>query len=513
MKMKIAVTLGVVLAVTVLFTACLTEIAEETVTVTFDSLGGTEVDSVVLTRGETLGARFVVPTRGDDEFLGWFLNFDRFTADTVINVNLELSARWRSYDFHVDTIPVTFYAPGAIPPITVLNVEIGNALGPIFPVDPRQRGYWFGGWEVNGIPFTNESIVTEAITATPTWSPRDMLRVVLWVPEVHRPTAENPDLNYGVSQRYFMVYEGEAIMDIPNWEDIFPAVLDIAADPSDYQFHQFFRWAAGAGVYGLVVDQYTVMTRDMANTIMLTGRTPGTPITAAPNAPNRGEVPFAERAELDIGEDDILLGGFFGMFFHPASFDVDLSTFGMLTPGFGATRNPLNNAPNQSFDDATGIFSVTVNDFNAQFWFQTPPDLRPLLNYVVYGNLTQFLFEVDYEYVGDFCECAADSVCGRRPHPNNPNNHTNVMIGNIRVGSNWNATEVRDLTLSEITNGIWSEMTGEYEPAIHNVVATHASNAGANRNWIYFRAGRGGCVGDNDAFDLNIRSIRIHLLQ
>lgn len=581
-KKKNAVMIGVGIVLAVLLAACLTDLPEETVTVTFNSQGGTAVASVELVRGGTLGGSFVTPARGDDLFLGWFSGFDRFYADTVINTDTALEARWRGSDVVIEFVEITFSAPGAIPPLTVINIPVDSAVGPLFPINPRLRGNWFDGWEANGVPFTNTSIVTEDITVTADWSPRDEFRVLLWLPEAQR--AVNVVEGVTPHLREFTVFEGESIIDVPNWQDYFPLELNTAADPNPHQFFEFFRWAAGAGINGLIVDQYTPFVHDIAGIINNSG-------TGNNPQPLPSEVPLADRAALNIGPGDILLGAFYGEFFHPVYFDVDLSTFGALRPhpatgaaGHPNPRNMGNNAPNQQIENDN--FRVTIDRFNAQFWFHTPgvivnatggpgaawgstvePDsLRDLLNSATVPNQTQFQFEIDYEFVvptGGWCDCnpalgirwechACNVVvtseagiqvppalcpdcgptgnfgtaihfrreCERRLDPNNSNNTFNVMIANVRGTDNWNAVEVIDLTLDEINNGVFNELTLEVEPAIHNLAPTHASNAGLgsggagwNRNWVYFRAGRGQDVNMEGPFDLIISGMRIHIVQ
>jgi len=457
MKNKIAVTLGVILAFTVLLTACLTEIPDEKVTVTFNVAGGTpEVSDRVLTRGSKLG-ELVIPTKGADEFLGWFEAFVRYTEDTVINVDIDLIAKWKSPSDASDYVQVIFYTPETLPVRTVVDVGIGKAMGPIFPVDPRREGFWFEGWEWEDeegdmIPFTKESVVTEDITVTAKWSEKTTWNVTMIIPATHRPA--NPDFTSGT---VFQVYDGDCI---DEWEQRFPPDLIPFIDVSNTdRYSVFFRWSEGGTATGIIYGART-------------------PI-----------------------EKTLTLTAYFGNYFYPKTFEVDLSTRGV-TNNAGSGTTTRTAAANQVYNAANRTLTANFNASNACVWFQTPTALRPLLNNMSTENETQFRWEIEYEF--------AD------PTRDNDGNHFNFMIANIRGNDNWNATAVVDQGLQTINFGEIDDGTGE-RPGIgliHNTAGTHSStNGGAsNREWIVIRGARGPDW-ENGAFTLTFKSIKIHLVQ
>jgi len=444
MKNK-TVALITALAVTVLLTACLSEL-EERVTVTFDANGGTPVPSPLeLTKGNKLGS-VTEPKKGTDVFVGWFNGFDLFTANTAIYNNITLVAKWRAAGA-AETVTVTFAAPDSIPSVTVVNVGVGKALGPLFPVDPRKQGYRFDGWVANGATFGKDSVVSDDITVTANWSVKAQFTVTFAVPTVHQ--SANP----GINGKTVNVFDGDSIDD---WGKTFPHDMKCAADPDANRFYRFFRWTTDGTNNGIIYTERT-------------------PIT-----------------------ENVTLTAVYGLNFHPATFNVDLSTFGILTPGTGAaSRNPA--AGNQSYDAQTG-FKANVNAGPSFIWFQTPPALRDLMAQASVANETKIRWEIDYEFANPARET---EEC-----------YWNFLIANIRNGDNWNATNVNDLTLKDINLGKFDDSLGERPgvPELHEVVAT-ISSFSTNIDWIVVRAGRGAFADDGGAFEITFKSIKIHLVQ
>jgi uncharacterized repeat protein (TIGR02543 family) len=451
MKNKIAVAVSVVsvvLALTVLLTACLTELPPEDVTVTFDADGGTPApDPVVLTKGQTLG-ELTTPTKGTDEFLGWYNGFDKFTEGTVINANITLTAKW-GWKPDVDTtqrVTVTFSAPdGGIPAETKVLVVVGKPLGPLFPVDPRKQGSWFEGWQDEDTdPFTKTTVVTEDITVTADWSPKTKYTVTLKVPAIHQ------DANPGINDTTFEVYEGDSVDD---WVKQFPTDMGCAPDPDENRFYKFFRWSHNGTAGGIIYTERT-------------------PITS-----------------------NVTLTAYYGMYFHPKTFTVDLSTMGKQTtvsggnPGGTVVRTPA--AQNQT-RNADGSVTATFHAAPSFLYFNTPTELRPLMNQASDDNETQFRWEIEYSFAN--------------PAQENSDNQFNFMIANLARNDDWNSTVVKDLTLDEINNGSGEGATaGE----IHEVKGT-IRNYNENKDWIVIRGGRGAFT---NPITITFKSIKIHLVQ
>lgn len=119
--------------------------------ITFDTNGGTEIDSITKTYGENITAPSA-PTREGYEFTGWNVEFPyTVTGDTTI------TASWQ-----IKQCTITFDTDGgsAIEPI---KQDYGTAVTP--PSDPTKEEYIFDGWDQE-IPAT---MPAKDITITAKW--------------------------------------------------------------------------------------------------------------------------------------------------------------------------------------------------------------------------------------------------------------------------------------------------------------------------------------------------------
>ena len=462
MKNKIAkallcrAALSVFLVLTVLLASCLTEL-EEKVTVTFDANGGDPTpEGRELTKGDKLGS-VAAPVRfGNWQFLGWYNDFDLYDENTSVYTDITLIAKYKdTTPPSSDTVTVTFSAPGAVPELVAVEVKIGKALGPLFPVDPRMKGSWFEGWVVNGVSFNKNSTVTESITATAKWEGKTGYIITLSVPEIHR--AANP----GIHGKRFTVFEGDSI---DEWEQQFPTEMGTAKEPNDDQYHQFFRWAEGG----------------LANGIIYTERTPITKSTT--------------------------LGAIYGLYFKKNTFEVDLTTINSkvsmdeyrdgtpfwdnldneFKPGgdnysrAGAAaviNNPVRSpTPLNVVINDDGSVSYTVFSAPVLMWFRPPPELWRIMKQAKVANDTQVSFYLDYEF--------------EKPAQETDENKLNIFLGNLMQNDNWNSTEVRDLTWKDIVLGEFDSSTSKRNgPEKHKLAGT-IINFDQNVDWIIFRMGR-----------------------
>ncbi len=67
----------------------------ETVTVKFNSNGGSKIDDIVVAKGASMHSAPISPTRTGYIFDGWYLNGQRFDFMTEINEDLTLTAKWK----------------------------------------------------------------------------------------------------------------------------------------------------------------------------------------------------------------------------------------------------------------------------------------------------------------------------------------------------------------------------------------------------------------------------------
>ncbi len=127
-----------------LFSGCLVSYK----TITFDSDGGTPVESIKVKTGE-LALEPEAPTKENSEFLGWYLDEELFDFDnTKIEENITLVAKWNSLTTAI-THTVTFYDKEDNVLKTEIVEEGGSATA---PTPPTITGYLFKEWDVD---FTN----------------------------------------------------------------------------------------------------------------------------------------------------------------------------------------------------------------------------------------------------------------------------------------------------------------------------------------------------------------------
>ena len=450
---------GLLLVLTVLLASCLTEV-DEKVIVKFDSNGGSTAPADrELIKGSKLGS-VSTPTKDTYQFLGWFSSFDLYDANTAVYGDITLVAKWKSLTA-ANTVNVTFNAPGAVPPQTIVEVAVGNALGPLFPMNPRKEGYKFEGWEAEDVEFSKTSVVTEPITVTPTWSEKNMFTVTLSVPAIHQ--AANP----GIDSKRFYVYEGDSI---DEWEKQFPSEMNTAPDPNEDQYHQFFRWSEGG----------------LANGVIYTERTPI--------------------------EKSVTLGAIYGLYFHKKTYEIDLTTvlskvsmndyrtgsFTAKYPMTGAANEIANPVrlplPENVVTNANGSVSFTVQAQPTLMYFRPTVELWQIMKQALVENDTKVSFWLDYEF--------------QNPAQEDDDNKLNIFFGNLMNNDNWNSTEVRDLTWKDIVFG--EESNGERNgPELHKLAAT-IINFDQNVDWIIFRMGR---IDTKVPFRMTIKGFKVTVEQ
>jgi len=488
---------------------------EETVTVTFISNGGSAVAPVTLLVGETLGDKYVIPTKGEDFFLGWFEGVTEYTDDMPINVDLTLTAGWASPDDPTVLFATVFFdSDGGLPAYDSVSVVKGKALGPRFPVDPIKQGFKFTGWvDADGEEFILSTRVTESdINVTVQWEAKTQWTVTLKVPSIHQSVNKIETLDEDgevVSTTFidgmtFKVYDGDGIDDWKRYDEDgnelpqFPRTLNCAADPDANRFYRFFRWS----------DDGT------ANGIIYTERTPIT--------------------------KNVTLTGYFGLNFHPKTFPVDLSTYGyyrsntdnrnIASPYTGTTassgtvvRTPAAASivyystagtltlGSKSIDVPAGSVSARFNANPSFLWFYNPEDLLTIMNKTgtstaSVANETKFSFFIEADLYNDDGDPISQS---------DTNYQFNVMLAGLRNNDNWNATVVNGFCLDQINgkmNALGEPIGADEEPVPlpHDVAGT-ITNFVQNRYWIVFRA-RADAFAATPA-TLVIKSMKINLLQ
>jgi len=128
-------------------------------TVTFNTDGGTTLESKTITTGETV-TKPTDPEKEGFTFGGWLLNGVEFDFSTPIYGDVTLTAKW--------VVSVTFDVNGgSFIGETQLVVQSGTTINQ--PSEPNKAGNVFIGWTLNGQPFDFTTPITSSITLVATY--------------------------------------------------------------------------------------------------------------------------------------------------------------------------------------------------------------------------------------------------------------------------------------------------------------------------------------------------------
>ena len=138
-----------------------------TYTVTFNANGGTVSSSSKTVTYDSAYGTLLAPTKTGYTFVGWMLNGDDVTADTIVKTAEQhaLIATWTA-----NTYTVTFNTNGGTVSPTSNTVTYDSAYRTL-PA-PTKTGYIFAGWKLNGNAVTANTVVKTAQNHTldATWT-------------------------------------------------------------------------------------------------------------------------------------------------------------------------------------------------------------------------------------------------------------------------------------------------------------------------------------------------------
>lgn len=133
----------------------------ETYSVTFNSDGGSSVDTQVVEDGE-LAIEPPIPTKDDFIFLGWYHGSDLWDFNTnIVTSNIILTAKWKA-----KTYTVKFDTNGGTP---VADQMVNNGGFITKPTNPIKDALIFEGWYLGDVPFDFNEPISEDITLTARW--------------------------------------------------------------------------------------------------------------------------------------------------------------------------------------------------------------------------------------------------------------------------------------------------------------------------------------------------------
>jgi hypothetical protein len=165
----------------------------DTCTVKFNLDGGkidgaTTLADAKVTKGSSLGDQYPNPTReGSWLFGGWFdesvTPHEQYQADTPINKNLTLKAKWTSTD--TNKWVVTFDTDGGTPAsIESIQVTKGESMGGQYPTDPTKARHEFEGWYLasdasfSGTKYEKTTAITANTDLKAKWKSTDITIVI-----------------------------------------------------------------------------------------------------------------------------------------------------------------------------------------------------------------------------------------------------------------------------------------------------------------------------------------------
>ncbi|MBO7047317.1 MAG: InlB B-repeat-containing protein [Spirochaetia bacterium] len=148
-------------------------------TVTYEAPEATtpagQTSKVVVAPKTTVEELPTAPKRTGYNFGGWYTEKDgkgtRFTAETTVNDNITVYAKWESYNYSV-----TFASPGADTAANPTSMSVKSPATTVeaLPSDPVKDGNVFDGWYTepngNGDLFTASTLVDGDITVYANWS-------------------------------------------------------------------------------------------------------------------------------------------------------------------------------------------------------------------------------------------------------------------------------------------------------------------------------------------------------
>ncbi len=138
---------------------------DRTYTVTFDSHGGSEVESQVVAYGKT-ASKPANPTKSGYVFSGWQSSNGAYSFSTPVTGDITLKASWQQEHAQGDWCKVTFDAAGGSE-VEAQLVAGGSKV--TRPADPTKEGYVFNGWALDGELFDFDKPVMQSITLVAVW--------------------------------------------------------------------------------------------------------------------------------------------------------------------------------------------------------------------------------------------------------------------------------------------------------------------------------------------------------
>lgn len=144
----------------ILLCLLLTGCGDKTYTVTFDTMGGSLINSITLKKGSVLGD-VKIPSKDGYLFVNWLKNGVLYDKDSPITEDITLTASWIEKPIVKKEYSVSFVTEEYVEKILV---EEGNKV--IEPEEPSKKDYVFLGWFVGDSEYDFNEVVTKDIILT-----------------------------------------------------------------------------------------------------------------------------------------------------------------------------------------------------------------------------------------------------------------------------------------------------------------------------------------------------------
>lgn len=141
----------------VIFMLMLTGCKEKTFTVTFDTLGGSLLDSITLTKGDNI-QNIKAPTKEGYLFVSWLKDGIEYNLENPISEDIKLTANWIKAPEIFNYYTVTFVTEEKTDKFTVKENDLIDELKA-----PEKENYLFLGWYVGEEKFDFNTPITKNI--------------------------------------------------------------------------------------------------------------------------------------------------------------------------------------------------------------------------------------------------------------------------------------------------------------------------------------------------------------
>lgn len=235
-KMIIAVALIVLLGI--LIFAIVISSKGSSIKVTFDSHGGTEVESLKIKKGETIEEP-EKPLKEGYEFIGWYYDGKKFDFSKEIEKNIELEAKWLKVGTIKNT--VTFDSAGGSS-VETQKVSKGEKVKK--PTNPTRSGYTFVEWTLDGKSYDFNSKVEKSIKLVAVWKQNAVVKVPVKNTTVNKPTIVKPVV---VTKVYKVIFvDGSSVVSTVEVEE-----GNRVAEPNilEKENFEFKGWSYAGSVY------------------------------------------------------------------------------------------------------------------------------------------------------------------------------------------------------------------------------------------------------------------------